>query len=261
MGAVVADFKEFRFKIDGEVNGEEITPFTLPMARLAEYIADLAAIMGHKESVHFIATEKGSVQSVMYVDADEEFRVTTQIQNAARGSGPHNANEAYKRLDSRLREDNAVGGISNASKNAQIIEFPGRKVDLPQAYGPIRERASLVGVLKRVGGFDESIPVHLQRADGVIFYCEAAPGLAKDLILLYERTIRIHGIATYSRGKEGLWKLEKFKIQSFDPEPLTDDSFALTLEKLRAIPGNEWNEIDDPLEELRKLRHGEDAQP
>ena len=48
------NWKEFRFKIEGKVNGEEMTPLTLPMARLAEYITDLAMIMGHRESVHFI---------------------------------------------------------------------------------------------------------------------------------------------------------------------------------------------------------------
>jgi len=67
-------------------------------------------------------------------------------------------------------------------------------------------------------------------------------------------------LATYYR-EGGVWKLEKFRIQSYDPEPLTGDSLADTIEKLRAIPGSEWNESDDPLDELRQLRHGEDAQP
>jgi len=256
----VPNFKEFQFKIEGKVGEEELTPLTLPMARFAEYLTDLAMIMGHKESVHFIATGNGSARAIMYVDEEEEARVTIQIQNAARGAAPRYANDAYKRLDSRLREDKAVGDIFNASENAQVIEFPGRKTDLPQAYGPIRERASLVGVLKRVGGFDDSIPVHLQRADGVIFYCEAAPTLAKELVPLYEKTVRVHGIATYYR-ENGLWKLERFRIQSYDPEPFAEEELSETIEKLRAIPGSEWNELDDPLEELRKLRHGEDVRP
>ncbi len=65
-------------------------------------------------------------------------------------------------------------------------------------------------------------------------------------------------MATYSRGKEGTWTLDHFKIQSYDPEPLSDDSFSVTIDKLRAIPGSEWIEIADPLEEVHKLRHGED---
>lgn len=252
------NWKEFRFKIEGKVNGEDMTPLTLPMARLAEYLADLAAIMGHKESVHFVKVAEGSHESVLYVDEEEESRVTHQIQSAARGMGPRDANVAYKRLDDRLRDDDAVANIVNATQGAKVLEFPGRSLDLPQAYGPIKERASLVGVLKRVGGFDRTVPIHLQRADEVIFYCDADEMIAKQLAPLYSQTIRVHGMATYTRGKEGMWKMDHFKIQSFDPKPLSEDTFSQTIGKLKAIPGNEWNELADPLDELHKLRHGEE---
>ena len=235
-----------------------MTPLTLPMARLAEYLADLAAIMGHKESVHFVKVAEGSHESVLYVDEEEESRVTHQIQSAARGMGPRDANVAYKRLDDRLRDDDAVANIVNATQGAKVLEFPGRSLDLPQAYGPIKERASLVGVLKRVGGFDRTVPIHLQRADEVIFYCDADEMIAKQLAPLYSQTIRVHGMATYTRGKEGMWKMDHFKIQSFDPKPLSEDTFSQTIGKLKAIPGNEWNELADPLDELHKLRHGEE---
>jgi hypothetical protein len=117
--------------------------------------------------------------------------------------------------------------------------------------------ASVIGKLMRIGGFDQTIPVHLKRADDVIFYCEADARVAEQLGPLIFRNIRAHGLATYSRGKEGTWKLDHFKIQSYDLEALSDESFSVTMDKLRAIPGNEWNEVADPLEELRKLRHGE----
>jgi hypothetical protein len=259
MGAAVPNWREFRFKIDGKVGDEEITPLTLPMARLAEYLTDLAIIMGHKDSVHFLKMDDGSAESVMYVDEEEEARVTGQVQNAVRGAAPRYANDAYKRLDSRLREDDAVGEIVNVSKGTKVIEFPGRRTNLPDAYSPITERATVTGELKRVGGFDESIPIHLRRADGVIFYCDASPALAKELSPLYEQTVRVHGIATYYR-ENGEWRIARFRIQSFEPMPPAEP-LSETFQKLRAIPGNEWNELDDPLEELRKLRHGEDVQP
>jgi hypothetical protein len=214
--------------------------------------------MGHKESVHFVKVAEGSHESVLYVDEEEESRVTHQIQSAARGMGPRDANVAYKRLDDRLRDDDAVANIVNATQGAKVLEFPGRSLDLPQAYGPIKERASLVGVLKRVGGFDRTVPIHLQRADEVIFYCDADEMIAKQLAPLYSQTIRVHGMATYTRGKEGMWKMDHFKIQSFDPKPLSEDTFSQTIGKLKAIPGNEWNELADPLDELHKLRHGEE---
>lgn len=255
----MTNWKEFRFRIEGKIGDADITPLTLPMARLAEYITDLAIIMGHKDSVHFVAMADGSAQAVMNVDEDEEARVTNQVKNAVSGAAQPQVNAAYKRIDNRLREDNAIAEIVNTSRKAQVIEFPGRKAILPDAYGPITERATVVGILKRVGGFDESIPVHLLRADGTIFYCNASPSLAKDLVPHYEQMVRVHGVATYYREK-GQWKMERFRIQSFEPMPPAEP-FSETIEKLRAIPGNEWNELDDPFEELNKLRHGEAARP
>jgi hypothetical protein len=254
----VPNWKEFRFKIEGEIKGVQITPYTLPMARLALYLADLAQLLGHQESVHLLGVAEGSTQPIIYVDADEESRVTERVRQAQRGMGDWKANRAYKKIDNRLREDQATASFINVSQKAEVIEFPGVKTNLPEAYGPIKEQASVVGELKRVGGFDPTVPIHLQRADGAIFYCEADESIAKQLAPLYSRIIRIHGIATYSRGKEGVWKIDHFKIQSFDPEPLSDESFSATMERLRNIPGNEWATMADPLEELRSIRYGEE---
>jgi hypothetical protein len=253
----VPNWREFRFSIQGEIDGVEITPLTIPFARLTEYLTDLVLLMGHKESLRLVGVAGGIAAPVIYVDSEQESRVTHQVQSAARGMAPREANAAYKRLDDRLREDNAVGRILNVSGNAQILDFPGKNLDLPQEYGPLKERASIVGQLMRIGGFDETVPIHLKRADDTIFYCEANKLVAQQLGPLIFKNIRVNGVATYSRGKEGAWKLDRFKIQSYDPEPLNQDSFSVTMEKLRAIPGSEWNEISDPLEELRKQREGE----
>jgi hypothetical protein len=254
----VADWKEFRFKIDGEIDGVKITPYTIPLSRLAQYLTDLARLLGHSESVHLVKVDDGSAEPVFYVDPAEESRVIHQVRNAQKGMGPRNANWAYKKLDNLLREDNATGLIIDAAKKAQIIEFPGNKATLPQAYANIRERATVTGVLKRVGGFDKTIPIHLLRQDEAIVYCEANEALAQQLAPLYSKTVRLHGIATYSRGAEGKWKMEKFKIQSFDDTLLVNESFTDTMAKLRDIEGNEWAEVADPLGELRKIRHGEE---
>jgi hypothetical protein len=258
-GGSMPDWKEFRFKIEGKVNGVEMTPYTMPLARLVLYLTDLAQLLGHRECVHLISVEGGSTVPVIYVDPEEESRVVNRVKTAQRGMGPRDANRAYKKIDRKLREDNAVGSILDVAQKAEVIEFPGRRIDLPQTYGPIRERASVVGQLMRVGGLrPEMVPVHIQRSDEVIFYCDTSQYIARDLAPLLYRNIRVHGLATYSRGKEGFWTVDRFKIQAYDPEPLADDSFSMTMEKLRAIPGNEWAQMADPLEELYKLRHGEE---
>jgi hypothetical protein len=254
----VTDWKEFRFKIEGNIDGVEITPYTMPLSRLALYLIDLAQLLGHSESVHLVKVDEGSAQPVFLVDPLEESRVIHQVRNAQKGMGPKNANRAYKKLDNKLRQDNATGRIVDVGRAAEVIEFPGNKAILPEMYSNIKERATVIGELKRVGGFDRTIPIHLLRRDGAILYCEANENLAEQLAHYYSKVIRLHGIATYSRGNAGKWKMENFKIQSYDETPLIDESFTDTMERLRALDGNEWAAVADPLEELRKIRQGEE---
>ena len=53
--------EEYEFHIDA------FTPATIPMARLALYLTELAALFGHTESVHFEKVKKGSVRLVARV--------------------------------------------------------------------------------------------------------------------------------------------------------------------------------------------------
>jgi hypothetical protein len=51
-----------------------------------------------------------------------------------------------------------------------------------------------------------------------------------------------------------VWILDRFNITDFeilDSSPLQE-----VVERLRAIEGSEWPEVEDPLEELSRLRRG-----
>ena len=51
---------EYRFRID------VFKPDTMPMGRLAEYMADLSQLLGEKEQVHFVRLEEGSKIELAY---------------------------------------------------------------------------------------------------------------------------------------------------------------------------------------------------
>jgi hypothetical protein len=259
--SAVANLKEFRLTIEGTANGVELTPETMPMARLAEYLFDLAAMMGYKESVHLVKVDNGSATPVMLIDADEEARITDHLQKAQLGRSDRSANLAYRRFETKLREDNAFARVRNVEKGCNVIEFIGRNREKVTEYGPIRERASVVGEVIRVGGKDETVPVWLKRVDGdFFFYCDAKKHVAQDLGHKMYVTLRLHGIATWKRDDKGTWTMVHFSIQSFDPEPLSDAGLAETLAVLRAIPDNGWLDAADPLADLREIRHGEGSQ-
>jgi len=47
---------------------EAYTPETIPMARLAQYMQNLAAMLGHDAAVHFETLKPGSTQIVSRID-------------------------------------------------------------------------------------------------------------------------------------------------------------------------------------------------
>ena len=53
---------EYRFKIDA------YSPETIPMARLAEYMSDLAVLFGNRENVHFVQLEPGSTTLLQRIE-------------------------------------------------------------------------------------------------------------------------------------------------------------------------------------------------
>ena len=250
------NFKELRFKIEGKTDDVDFTPTTLPMARLAEYLTDLAVLLGHKESIHLIKVEDGSAQPLFYYDVLEEGRIFARVRGAANGTGDPEAVEAFQKIDKRLRRDNGSARLVNGK--ADLADFPGIRQEQQERYPKIRERRTIVGKLRRVGGRGDTIPIWIERADHKMFFCDTSEALSKRLSEFYLQVIKVHGIGIYIRSENDEWEQDRFIIQSFDPAPLLEEDIRTTFDKLRAIDDNEWNQIKDPLAELRRIRHGDD---
>ncbi len=253
------DYRELKLRIHGTTSGQEITPLTLPMARLAEYMTDFAILLGHKEHVHCVRIEDGSAAPLALVDIEKDVQVRERLKQAANGSGPSDAPGIYAKLNTKFTEDNGYGEILEklGDREIKILDFPGKKRKLSPVYGPIKEQASVQGELKRVGGQEPTIPVHLQDTDGKWYYCWARKPIAVELAAFLFQPVRLNGIATWQRDENSTWTLLDFEVQSHIA-PLGSDAPGTVFSDLRAITDNDWNKLTDPLGELRRLRHGED---
>jgi hypothetical protein len=255
----VSDWKKFKFKITGKVHDEDLTPLTIPMVRLTEYLADLVKVLGHEEYVHLVSVEKGSAMPNIWIEPHVYDSAVARMRSAQTGSGPRDASDSYRSINKRLKEDSGSAEIIDEQTEANVIEFPGARAGAGAIIRGIREQASVAGELRRIGGLDETIHLQLRRADGQIVYVEANEKFGKQLqeekrLFTY---IRINGIATWMRDVNGKWHMEKFRAQSFDEEPLINEPFGVTIDALKALP-NTWADAADPFEELRKIRHGDD---
>jgi hypothetical protein len=231
------------------------------MARLAEYMADLAAMLGEKSDVHFVSLEDGCAQLVHDVAFTAYPKIEERTDAIRRGIAPADAMNAYKALNRKLAHDNTFATYANASApTAVVLEFPG--INAPKAVEilPVEQPGALVGIVQGIGGKtinDNRIPVFIDTGD-MVHVCAAARTTAKELgpFILGEQR-RFEGAATWTRDENGAWSLKKFVIKTH--EPLEDRPFSEVVEQLRSTPSG-LSELRDPWGDLIRER-GDEGEP
>lgn len=230
---------------------DTLKPDTLPMSRLAEYLEKLALIYGYKQHIHFMRMRKGSAIAEIAVDNEIAPQVTARLYSIAQSNASRELDKPYKIMNQILREDNASAVIRD-KKGADILSFPGCKMLLTEEL-IVHEHGELDGTIIRVGGKDNTVPVWLQNDAGEVYKCNTNKTIARELANhLFEQTVRVFGLGKWQRNLEFGWELDSFDIQSWqllDVAPLVE-----VLNKLRAVAGSEWNTMNDPQQEWRKLR-------
>ncbi|HEY9103667.1 hypothetical protein [Chitinimonas sp.] len=237
----------YNFRIDAW------TPDTLPMSRLAEYLTQLAVLFGNEDRVHFQKVIKGSAVPVVAVEHEAKPKVAARLRLVGTEDAPQDVARAQQTINRLLREDNASATLRE-HKGAKILEFKGVKTPLTQEL-VLLEQGEIDGVVIRIGGRDDSVPVTLEAETGQYYRCNTKRDVAKQLAShLFDAPIRAQGRGKWRRSSEGEWELDSFDIQSF--ELLEETSLEALVTSMRAIPGSEWNTMDSPQEELKKLREG-----
>ena len=236
---------EYRFTIDA------FTPRTLPMARLAQYLARLADILGERNQVHLVGIEEGSTALVHEVEPTAVRNVRSRVQAVGRGEAPRDAQEAYRSLDGYLCEDRARAVLREQDNGHGILEFPGAD-DAEDPYPLVRERGRIFGVVIRVGGTGDRIPILIESDGEPLSGCHASRDVAKMLAHHLFEPVRLMGKGSWLRDAEGRWNVQRFSIDAFEPIESTKVSEALS--ELRAVAGD-WTEED--YRDLERIRQGQ----
>ena len=248
------DDKRLIFYIDA------YSPDTIPMAKLAEYMADFAALLGRDNAVHFAGLEPGSTKIAARVEFEDVPKVTTRLHEIRRGNPPKDAAKLFEQIDARLANDNAVGRIlvegEDGAAPAELLAFPGRTRPKAQSYGPFTQDGHLDGVLISVGGKDETISIRLQNGDMTYANCDTTRTVARELGKHLFEPVRIHGSGRWMREADARWTLIRFRVHRF--EGLETVSLRDTVTALRAVRGSGWKDQADPLAELDDLRRDKD---
>ncbi len=235
---------EYRFHVDA------FTPETMPMHRLAEYLGYLSQILGERSYVHFDRLEGGSTSIVHRIEREAEPKVRTRIALVQDGGGPPEAVQAVRHVNRLLREDNASADLRVGKRGAKILEFPGR-LQKVTTFPVIKQAGSLDGMLLRVGGKDDTVPVTLESDGAPTSGCYTTRAIAKSLASRLFEYVRLHGFGKWVRDVDGQWNLESFKITSF--EALEASSLTDALRSIRELK-IDWGK--EPTEDLDVIGPG-----
>lgn len=231
---------------------EAYSPEKMPMARLAEYMADLAMLLGEKSSVHFVRLRSGSTELIHRIDREAVQKVDERLRLVKTGSGPSEAQRAASEIDRKMAEDNASGALIEKS-GAEIIPFLGVKRLIEPEFGPFNEPGALDGIVIRVGGQQKKVPVHLQTRVGFETNCHATRDVARELAKhIFGPELRCSGVGRWYRDRTGNWEMRDFTISDFsvlDNRPLPE-----IVAELQKVEGSGWRKVSDPWAELADLR-------
>lgn len=228
---------EYVFRIDA------FSPDTLPMSRLAEYLASLAKMLGHSEHTHFIRVEPGSAKLVHKVDPVDAPKVEARLINIRNGQGPKDAIKAQRELETLLANDNALGELTERATGRVVVPFLGRNRLKPLAFPPFREDTTLQGQIVSIGGRDSTAHAQLQDGDTIHTNLSMTRDIARQLApLLYGPTIRLHGSGRFERQSDGVWKILAFQVDRF--ERLDDSTIKDALQNIRSAEGNRLMESE-----------------
>jgi hypothetical protein len=228
---------EYVFRID------VFQPETLPMGRLAEYLAALAKMFGHPEHTHFRAVEPGSAKLRTAIDPVDAPKVAARLNGVSIGEGAKDALAGKQALEDLLANDNAVATLTEGDSDRVVVAFVGRNRPKPLSFPPFREDTSIDGQLVSIGGRDSSAHAILQDGETLHVGVSMPRSMARELApLLYGPVIRLFGNGRFERQAGGVWKMSDFKVDRF--ERLEDRPAREVLESLRTIPGNRVMDAD-----------------
>ena len=189
------------------------------MARLAEYLGELAEMLGESTSVHFVKLEKSSTSVVHRIEKEAIPKIRHRTRRVARGVGARDAVRAYQKINRMVREDNGRAVWQRNRDDgfpADTIVFPG-KDEAQQVIVSESRLGSVDGEVLRVGGVKKFVPILLRYEDEEFSGCYADKDLAKRLAKRLFEPVRLFGVGRWNRDEEGKWKLEKFRVSNFNP--------------------------------------------
>lgn len=221
---------EYRWELKG------YSPETIPMVRLAEYMQQLAKLLGQEPSVHFQKVEKSSVALISKVDRHAVGKVSARLKAVRQKTAPIEIMRHADWLNTMLADDQTSAILKEGS--AIILRFPGVMGYLPSTLR-VPDRGSVLGYLYMLSEAPKGFHARIRVESGGALLCTAAPAVAKKLREHLFESVKVSGPGLWERSSEGVWTAVTLDIEEFIPA----DSAKLRaiIDQLRGL-GIDWDD-------------------
>lgn len=226
-------------------------PGVLSLQDFGELVKKFADLLGNTEKIHFRALRSGSARILAKVDADALGAVDVHLLSMKL---LRDSSSKIVRMEEYLQSRGWHGELRNQTGGVVLSFARAKPPKQPEEERLLQQPDTIVGRVIKIGGRDETVPMTLETSEGSYIEVNVkGRDLAKRLALhLFGDEVRVNGLATWKRDAEGVWSCTAMVVDDFE-EPDTT-SLSELFESLGKVPGNLWNEMDDPVGEWKKLR-------
>ncbi|MEO5923581.1 MAG: hypothetical protein ABIR70_07120 [Bryobacteraceae bacterium] len=209
----------------------DLTPTTLSMARLHQYLPHLIELFGNQDNIHLLSVDEGSAKPRIFAKPHVAGRVERRLLQIKTGHFSRKVFKAVETINELLAEDD-TSAVLRSPHPGIVIEFPGKLAAKDLIIGPLSEVSEIQGELIQVGGRDETISVYL-RNEGDVYICTATKEQGRQISNHLFTPVRVRGAAKWIRRENGKWKLLSLVLDNFTPLQLRPLSEAIN--NLRAL--------------------------
>lgn len=230
------------------------TPDQIPLARLAEYMQQLAILLGQMADVHLSRVEEGSTRIVTSLPSGGPAqRAQARVYAVRDRRAPADAMRAFSRINAMVAEDRGPARITFGS--AIVLRFPGAAKE-PFRVVTMRDHAVITGRLYAL--IEESsgqVKARIRpRSRETYVACTADEVIGRRLRNFFQDIVRVEGVGEWARSENGEWQCTALKIK--DVQAVRDLSLRDAIDKVRAIEAD-WPE--DPLADWDAEEKGDAA--
>jgi len=218
------------------------TPDQIPLERLAEYMQQLAILLGQKSDVHLARVEKGSTRIVAHLpNGGPAQRAQARVYAVRDNRAPADAMRAFSRINAMVAEDRGPARVTFGS--AVVLRFPGT-AKAPIKAVTMRDHAVITGRLYAL--IEESsgqVKARIRPRNREAYVaCTADEITGRKLRNFFQDVVRVEGAGEWTRSPSGEWQCISVKID--DVRGVKDITLREAIGAIRAIEPS-WP--DDPL--------------